>query len=297
MTTLQEAIELGQGIERPFRCPDPEHDDKNASASVNVLKGVWFCYACNARGAVDAKKAPSLDLLAQMMEPEKTCRIYPESYLDTFGYPGYWLSRFPDWLCWYAGLGEDPVTGHGTFPVRTPEGRLAGIGRRITDAEVAKAKEEDGNPSRYKYPYRWSASRTLGRTLSSGGNLLVLVEGYADAVALAEQGIPAACVYGSALHYPQVEFVLRAKPKLVILGMDSDPAGEKGAAQSMQSLSRFTGDIARVTWPMKDPGECSKLQRLQTVRGVVGDEYLEDWMKAVANMRAAFQRHIEETAA
>ena len=57
MSTLEEAIALGQGIERPFQCE--VHDDTNASASVNVLKGVWYCHACGASGAVGPRSLPA----------------------------------------------------------------------------------------------------------------------------------------------------------------------------------------------------------------------------------------------
>lgn len=286
MTTLAEAIEFGQGIERPFRCE--QHDDQSASASVNVVKGVWICYACNARGAIDNKKAPSMDALAAMLEPEKTPRIYPETYLELFAGPGYWHTRFPDWLVWAAGLGEDPVTGHGTIPVRTPSGHLAGISRRLTDEQVATAKEAGENPSRYKYPYKWSASRTLHDRGAPRGPVLVLVEGAADQVAMLEVGIPTGAVYGSGLHAPQVELIKRKKPELVVLGFDDDEAGRRATRQTLTALSGCAFDIATVTWPKKDPAECSPTQRLSTVCSVVGEGYLEHWSNAVAHMQAAF---------
>ena len=70
--TLEDAIAVGQGVERPCRCP--VHDDSQASASVNVIKGVWYCHACFASGTVDGKKTPSVDSLKAMMEPEKIAR-------------------------------------------------------------------------------------------------------------------------------------------------------------------------------------------------------------------------------
>lgn len=39
--TLDEALSVGRGTERSFNCPS--HEDANASASVNVAKGVWYC--------------------------------------------------------------------------------------------------------------------------------------------------------------------------------------------------------------------------------------------------------------
>jgi hypothetical protein len=296
VTTLQEAIELGQGVERPFRCT--EHEDSHASASVNVVKGVWYCYVCHAKGGVDTKKAPTLDMLAQMLEPEKNCRIYPESYLELFGNDlphTYWATRFPEWLIWHARLGEDPTSGEATFPVRTPAGRLAGVGRRQTDAAVKAAKEAGENPSRYKYPRRWSASQSLHGELL--GPVLVLVEGAADETSLREVGVPARAHYGSALHYPQVEYLQRAKPKLILLGQDMDDAGNRGAIQSMNSLRDMDCDVARVTWPKNDPADCSPEQRLAALCSVVGEGYLPEWSSAVASMQAAFYDARDEMSA
>ena len=296
MTTLQEAIEQGRGVERPFRCT--EHDDSHASASVNVVKGYWYCYVCHAKGNVDAKKAPSLAELAQMMEPEHNCRIYPESYLDLFTVEadkGYWGTRFPDWLVWHAQLGEDPTSGECTFPVRTPEGRLAGVGRRQTNAMVDAAKAAGENPSRYKYPRRWSASRVLHGALK--GPALVLVEGAADEAALREVGIPARAVYGSALHHPQVEYIKRIAPKYVLLGMDTDDAGERGARQSFHTLGQIDAEVGRIRWPANDPAECTPAQRLAAVGSVLPPEYRDLWSSAVAIMQAAFHDARDEMTA
>lgn len=295
MTTLQDALDLGQGTERPFRCP--KHDDRNASASVNVLKGVWYCYVCFEKGHIDKKKAPTLAELGQMMEPEKNCRIYPEIYLDVFTVEPqriHWSTRFPDWLVWWATLGEDAMTGEATFPVRTPEGRLAGVGRRQTDEAVQQAREAGTNPSRYKYPMRWSASRVMHSQGSPQSGALVLVEGAADAISLWEVGIPAYAVYGSGLHLPQVEYVKRFKPSVIVLGMDADDAGERGAGLSMAALADLPVDVVRVTWPEKDPAECTQEQRISTIASVVGQGYVPNWQQAAANSQTAYAKYRDE---
>ena len=296
MTTLQEALEMGQGIERPFRCS--EHDDTTASASVNVLKGYWYCFVCQAKGTVDNKKAPSLIELGMMMDPEKTCRVYPEAYLDLFtveNAASYWSGRFPDWLVWWSKLGEDPMTGESTFPVHTPKGLFAGVGRRQTNEAVAAAKEAGTNPSRYKYPRRWSASRTMHSKGSPCGPVLVLVEGAADAISLWEVGIPAYAVYGSGLHHPQIELVLRAKPKLILLGMDNDEAGDRGAALSFNVLKDVAADVARVKWGrFNDPAEAHPKYRQDAVSSVAGIEYVESWQQAAAEMQTAYATNADE---
>lgn len=293
--TLEDALASGQGIERPFSCPDPKHEDKNASASVNVLKGVWVCYACHAKGSAGSAKAPSVDSLMQMLEPEKVARVYPEDYLRVFDIEGqraYWHDRFPDYLVWAAGLGEDPITGHATFPVRTPRGTLAGVGRRVRDEDVAQAKEDGTNASRYKYPAKWAASGSLPCLVRP--NVVVLVEGYADACSLWEIGVPAAPVFGSALHFPQVELLLRMRPDHVVLGMDDDEAGHRGRAISLSALSRTALDVSTMTWHYaKDPAACTPEQRRRRLVSVVGEQYLPKWEEAASDMKAAYQRHQE----
>lgn len=213
-----------------------------------------------------------------MLDPEKSPRIYPESYLDLFDGGTYWPSRFPDWLCWFARLGHDPFSGDDTFPVRTPQGFLAGVGVRQTNEHVAAAKEAGTNPSRYKYPYGWSASTVLGGAdLVPRSPVLVLVEGYADACSLWEVGVPALCAYGSGLHLPQLEQIHRRAPSLVLMGQDMDEAGENGARRSMAWLKDSYVDTGRIVWPANDPAECSPEDRLEAVLGSVrGTEYVLD---------------------
>jgi len=259
---------------------------------------VWFCYVCHAKGSADSKKAPTINELAQMMEPEQKCRQYPQSYLNLFTIGGggdYWPTRFPDWLIWWARLGQDPITAESTFPVHTAHGLFAGVGRRQTNEAVAAAKEAGTNPSRYKYPYRWSASRTMHYKGSPSGEVLVLVEGAADAASLWEVGIPAYAVYGSALHHPQIEFLKRAKPTTIVMGMDMDVAGERGVSLSWQVLNGKTmAQIKRARWPQGDPADCTPVQRVQSLVSVVGDRYLRQWSQAVATMQAAFHHDRNE---
>lgn len=287
--TLDEALSLGRGVERPFRCP--VHEDKNASASVNVLKGVWFCYACQARGTVDGKKAPSTSDLLAMLEPESAARNYPEAYLELFQPSNlletYWSLRFPEWLIWWAKLGQDPFTGAATFPVRTPEGRLAGVGRRQADPEVQP---------RYKYPRSWSASRVLGGTdLLDKSEFVVLVEGYADAVSLWEIGVPALACFGAGLHYPQIEALLQRAPRAVLPGFDMDDAGNRAAAITVDLLKDDVVIGSFVHWRKKDPADCSPDERREAVSEAVGgDEYVDIWHREVALRQEAFQRYLDE---
>lgn len=273
--TLEEAIADGRGGERPFRCP--EHDDSHASASVNVNKGVWYCYVCHARGRLDGKRVPTDNELETLLRPETAVRVYPASWLTLFGYSGYWATRFPDWLCWALSMGTDPITGDGTFPVYTPKGQLAGVGRRLHDGEV-----------KYRYPFKWSSSHVLGGTELSRrhSGVIVLVEGRADAAALWEMGIPAYACFGAGLHHPQLEQVARLRPDLVLLGFDADDAGERASQMSADALTG-TAESLRIDWSAagaKDPADAAPHQRAVRVQETVRpwaqtgfDQHLRFW--------------------
>ena len=292
--TLEEAISQGQGIERPFRCPS--HDDRQASASVNVLKGVWFCHACQAKGKTTGKAAPKIDDLLALMEPEKAARPYPEAYLEMFLWAGpkYWDTRLPPWLTYALQMGEDPITGDATFPVHTPSGTLAGIGRRHVDAEKGK---------RYLYPPHWSAAQSL---FGMGGkwrhvDVITLVEGAADTAATMETGCQAFGVYGSGLHLPQIQLLARVQPRLILLGFDMDEAGEKAVSRAFSQLGRMA-ELKRVYWPENDPNECTVEQRSRALLKAVshaeyGGGVLPLWEANVARMQHQHQRFLEDQAA
>lgn len=287
---MQDALANGQGIERPFRCE--VHDDSLASASVNVLKGVWYCHACHASGTVDGAKAPSIEALEAMIKPEKVGRVYPEAFLELYAEPGYWLTRFPAWLCHTVGLGQDPFTLDATFPVHTPNGLFAGVGRRKHEV-VEKGQ-------RYLYPRHWSAGSTLFGTWGRYAqvDVVCLVEGAADATAVLETGCIGLGTYGAGLHLPQRELLARYSPKLILLGFDMDEAGERAVERAFKMVGRLA-PLQRVRWPKKDPADCTVDQRMKALlaavgRSVYGGEVLPRWEAEVTRMQVEYERYVEE---
>lgn len=257
--SLAEAIATGQGVERPFRCT--AHVDTHASASVNVVKGVWYCYVCHSKGRVDSKTAPKVEDLIAMMRPDEATRLYPESYLDWFGHGYYWLDRFPAWVCETCHLGEDALTGEATFPVHTDTGRLAGVGRR----------RKDGTP-RYVYPRTWSASRSLfGYGPIDTTGIVALVEGAADRAALTEVGITAFATYGSGLHFPQRELIARAHPRLVVAAFDADDAGRMATIRTIDGLEDLC-EVVPADWAAagtNDPADTAPQARAEVIAEAV----------------------------
>ena len=267
MITLEQALSSGTGVERAFNCH--VHPDVNASASVNIIKEVWYCYSCGAKGSTKGKtKAPSVEALEAMLRPDKTSRIYPESLLTLYKDITYWSTRFEEWICRAERLGTDPVSGEPLYPVYTPRGLVAGFARRNSGETGPK----------YKYPYAWAASRVLyglplaDRYMLPGAcKVLILTEGAADAIALREVGLFALSTFGSSLHHPQREWILRHAPAVILLGFDNDDAGKKGAEMSIGILSSLMHDIAlgTITWPAKDPADCTPDQRTDAVMSIL----------------------------
>jgi hypothetical protein len=294
--TLEDALANGQGIERPFNCPD--HDDHEASASVNVIKQVWYCFACNARGRTDGKKnkTPSLALLEAMLKPEEGPRVYSSLYWEQFRrLRGHWNTRFPDWLIWAAGLGHDPLTSDAVFMVHTPKGQFAGVGRRLHTPNPERPKQ------RYDYPWRWSAATSMG-AVGYPQDVVVIVEGKGDATAVGEVGAYARCAYGSALHLPQRELIRRMAPRLVLLGFDADLAGAKGAVESAKLLAKDNIEIGWVDWSLldpshHDPADCDPQERtdilLKTVSGTrygATRELDRAWWEATQRLQNDYRR-------
>ena len=294
--TLDEAVAKGKGTERPFKCPS--HDDNTASATVNVLKGVWFCHACHAKGKVTGKAAPKLEDLMAMMEPERAVRPIAPTYLELFNWigPKYWDTRLAPWVTWQLQMGEDPITGDATFPVHTASGVLAGVGRRHVDPE-SKAK-------RFLYPPNWSASTSL---FGLGGRwaqfpVIALLEGAADAAAVWETGCPGFAVYGSGLHLPQVELVARLGAKLILLGFDKDERGEEAVSRAFKQLGRMA-EVRRVHWPdrYKDANETPLTRRRDVLERAVakadyGGRVLPLWDSHVSQTQQKYQRYLQEAA-
>jgi len=263
--TLSEALTLGRGVERPFRCP--VHEDRNASASVNVLKGVWYCYACHAHGVVDGDDAiPTADDLLTLLKEEEPPRVYAESWLDVFDadHPSpYWESRVGWFTARQFRCGTHPLTGQPTYPVRDSIGQVVGVVIRQDDAEP-----------KYKYPYGVLISQTFFGRIEPA-KVVVLVEGAPDVMALAQARLPDGWVakgcYGAGLHWPQAQLIAELAPSIVIAAFDDDAAGHLAMERAQYTLQ----DIAPVVshhWGTvggKDPGDVPVEDRVPSLQATL----------------------------
>lgn len=232
--TLTEALARGRGRERSFRCPS--HDDRHASASVNVVKGLWVCYSCHAKGTIDSVIEPDDARFAmdidELIGVER--RYYDERWLDQYEMPKraihpYWLSRFSQSACRHFRLGYDHERQQPCYPVRDAAGAVLGVVYRQLDREP-----------KYLYPRGMDKSSLLFNFNTNYRPYVVLVEGAMDAVACWEAGHHALALYGSNLSNQQVELLLRTGATRIVEALDNDSPGRAAVN------GRLTNDGERV---------------------------------------------------
>lgn len=239
--TLQDALDRGRGNERSFLCP--VHDDHNASASVNVDKGVWYCYACGARGTLDnvLKYVDTDHVLEDVLdilndrEPE-----YPEAWLAMFDagpvHP-YWLSRFDEATCRHFRFGYDPAREQPCYPMRNAQGDVVGIVRRRMEPDVK---------DRYRYPRGVKRSEYLFNYRPEQVDVVTLAEGATTVAAIWEAEHEAFGIYGSELSPQQVTLINRVAPKRIVLAFDNDKAGREKTQKAVELLSDY--DVYAIDW-------------------------------------------------
>jgi DNA primase len=254
--SMREAIEHGRGVERPFCCP--VHGDRNASASVNVEKGVWVCYACGASGKTEDGKH-DLNYIPLMQDaPIPALPPLAIRYTNNLlGYGTYWATRYGTEVAELFATGVDPVTGRPTVPIHDELGTTVHgfLQRRLPGEEGGK----------YIYPTGVPVSRLLfgHHLVPSNLELLVLVEGASDVMALHSWGVPSGAavvgVYGAGLHSVQADLVKGLSPHRVLCAMDADDAGRQANTRSMLHMQNRRVGASRFDWwsqfGVNDPGD------------------------------------------
>jgi hypothetical protein len=265
--TLDEALAAGRGAERPFTCPVHNGDPRSLTASVNVMKGVWYCYRCKAHGTT-GEHVPTVDEAIAILAGETKPRIYPEAWLDVFDadhVSPYWVKRVGIDVAARNRCGTDLLTGAPTYPIRDDAGRLVGVVTRHADMDP-----------RYRYPFGVSTSRMLYGYLVRR-RPIVLVEGAGDVMALEQAGIDVGLAgvldaaplgtFGSGLHYPQIQLLQELAPTLVVLAYDADTAGREAIARDRLQLHDIA-PVVSVDWSSvgaKDAGAASQEARARLI--------------------------------
>jgi DNA primase len=252
--SMRDAIQNGRGVERPFNCP--VHGDDNASASVNVVKGVWVCYACRATGKTQ-EGSHDLTYIPMMLDAEIP-QLPPLAISYTNAASGrgqYWTSRYGVDVATLFQTGVDPVDGSPTVPIHNAMGT-------VVHGFLKRSNAEEG--PKYLYPPKVPVSRLLfgHHLLPTPLRVLLLVEGASDVMSLARwrppRGVGVAGVYGAGIHAAQIDLVKRMSPQHVIVAMDADDAGRNANTRSVEALRESSVAAVVHDWEhngVRDPGE------------------------------------------
>lgn len=240
--TLSEALRYGHGVERPFLCP--EHGDTRPSASVNIAKGVWYCFTCHAHGSLNGEaRLIEPDYLQMKLWLDKKLAegtVHPESWLNKYDagpvHP-YWRQRVGEAAARAHRLGYDPLADAVTYPLRDPAGGVLGVVRRPLG---------DSGP-KYLYPAGVDVGSLLYQYTPDSRAAVVLVEGALDAIALWNVGVDAFAIYGSRLSAEQVRLIARVDPTYVYTCYDLDQAGWTAHCETERAFPDRL--VSRLTWP------------------------------------------------
>jgi DNA primase len=126
----------------------------------------------------------------------------------------------------------DRFRGRLMIPIRDPRGRVIAFGGRILGAGEPKYLNSPDTPLFDKGRTLYNLDKASPASRSSGR--LIVVEGYMDAIALAQAGFgEAVAPLGTALTEQQIAMLWRMVPK-PLLCFDGDAAGQKAAFRGAQ---------------------------------------------------------------
>lgn len=190
------------------------------------------------------------------------------------------------------------------FPIRDRRGRTIGFGGRILDQGEPKYLNSPETPIFHKGKelYGLFEAKKSVRNLDT----VVIVEGYMDVVALAQNGIRyAVATLGTATTPEQISLILRAVKKIVFC-YDGDRAGKKAAWKALENtlpLMRDGYEIRFLFLPdgedpdtmVRQEGQQAFEQRLQTATPL--SEFLINHLKSQTDMSSMDGRaHFAEIA-
>lgn len=237
MITLQDAMQNGHGLWRSFNCPI--HADNNPSARVNTSTGKWVCMVCHAKGLTEKYEVPEHQVIDKIRNLVNIKKVIPNAITDIFTESEYWLSRFTPEACKEFELLYDPTKEKSVYPLRDSSDTLQGFVYR----------NYPGMQPKYRYPKGVLTSRMLFGLTKITDDIVFVVEGAPDVVALWEAGFQAVGTFGSVLYPHQMRLLERLSPRKVIVAYDMDRAGRDGSRKAVEMLRGQSGiQTVRASW-------------------------------------------------
>ena len=272
-----------------WQCLCPYHEDTQPSFSVNVRKGLFVCYACDAKGTIQQladylqtgttvqRDTPTIASVQSEIEAlrnprkAKVKKVIPPEWIDAWRMDGTYRTMWAmrgiesdevlDLFC----LGYDLLKQSLVIPIHDP---VTGEATSKIDRYMQPKKDSP----KYKYERGFKISENLygawqARTYSPVSRIpkLALTEGSIDTLSLWEVGIPSVALLGARISTRQVKLLQQIDPVEVVLMLDKDTAGRNASLQVANATKSLDFLLTAPTeWPkgVKDPADLERSSRI-----------------------------------
>lgn len=288
---LRDAKVAGDGI---IKIVCPLHDEKNASMSINIAHGTYYCFGCDSRGNIidliaRVEHVNSLQALHKITQLAKDLaiedlwkinnelpvvdkkRLRKDAHAFFYSLPqpsweyirtNYMLERgfTQEILCQW----DVRINTTSKYPIIVP----------ITEQGIFKgyvARRTDGGEPKYLYN-KGLQKRTIVAGAIRSGTVLV-VEGLLDAMMAQQHGFSNTCaLLGWKCSAVQAEKIQR-HAAVVVCATDNDAAGEKGYAALCKALN---APVVRFAFPpgRKDICEMPKTEFRAALRKTLAKQVI-----------------------
>jgi len=296
----------------------PFHDDHSASFAMSVVTGVYFCYACHAKGnlftflreigvprsVIDQKYKTLLQAVREASPAPKDgtrpgifrSDPIPDSFLGLFDYthPSLLDSGFEEGTLHRFEVGWDRWHGRITYPIRDIQGNLVAIsGRTVHEGVSPRYKIYDREYQAWNLPARigWDRRMVLYNahqvipplvTYDPTHTSIILVEGYKAAMWVWQTGLMnVVALMGSYLSWEQA-WQFQWLSGTVYVFLDNDHAGRGGTIEAGNALLS-TSSVKVIEYPERlledDDAQPDSLTQDEVLEQYAGAECYTNWLE------------------
>lgn len=255
-----------QGNDYLIKCLNPEHDDSNPSMRVDLVTGIFNCFACGEKGNIFfrfGEKPNELQLRRDTLlkkigdkRKENVGLAMPIGYVP---YKGNWRTISPEtYEKFNAFQHHSPeYIGRIVFPIRDVSGNIVAFQGRHTTGGTPKYKF---TPSGVKIPLFPVVAPKEGR--------VILVEGIYDMINLHDKGLTnAVCCFGvSNINEGKLGILKLQGVEGIDIFFDGDEAGQEGAKVVANLCEKLSLSTRNICLDNTDPGALTETQTLRLAR-------------------------------
>ncbi len=271
----------------PFHRKSDGSEETGPSFSMSLVKGVFFCHSCHAKGTlrqfllnmgldraslqlnygmVLEEAGKNKPVHQQTIQPKEIFEVTPvdEALLEYFRYDvSSMMPGFAPETLEHFDVGWDGWHNRIIFPIRNLEGTLVGLsGRATTSGQNPRYKVYDKEYKVWQRPERigwnkrsviWNADTMYPEMFLRPGDMrdtyVVVVEGFKAAMWLWQAGVRnTVAMLGSYLSWEH-EWTLAEIGAPVYLFLDNNNAGWRGVIDAANRLDKYNFEVRMVEYP------------------------------------------------